>query len=747
MKIGIITFHRALNYGAVLQAYALQEYLNTIGIDSEIIDYRSEYIEIFYKQIKENPLKNPKMYLKELIYAPFNTLKRKKFDGFLKKYIKFSKKITTKEELKKINKEYDIFIAGSDQVWNLKWSGFDKTFFLDFAEDEKKYSYAASFGFDKIPQEQEREYYELLSKFKKISVREESGKKIIKDLLHQECEVSLDPTCLISKAKWENIAKKPKEQNYILLYTLEKSKELEDYAEKKSKELNAKIVYIADAIKRKKKYIYRGFLGPDEFVGLFSNARYVVTNSFHGLMFSVIFEKSFCLQYQKKEGAPNSRLIDFLNTYKLTNRIIEAVRIRDSEIDYNFVKYLMEETKRESSNYLLRLKNDIVILPQTKNKCCGCRACEKICPIQAVKMLEDEEGFLYPKIDENKCIKCKKCMQVCAFSQKKLQASPTMPPNTYVGYHKDEKVRMKSRSGGIFVALSDYVLLQGGSVYGAGYTDDFKVVHSRAIDSSERENFCGSKYVQSDTLNTFEEVLEDLKNEKKVLYSGTACQIGGLKSYLRAEKIGNKINNLITVDIVCHGVMSPMVWRDNIKEMQKKIEGKIEKVNFRDKSFGWSSHIESYKGKNERIISDDYTSIFYEHAFLRPSCYNCPYTSVEREADFTLADAWGIKKMYPQWDIEKGISLVLSNTEKGMEIFRQIEKMLVVQSVDIHLFMQPNLEHPTDKPKNRVHMWNLYKKEGFICVANECKKKQNMLKKKNKMKSNIVGVLRKIHLK
>ena len=230
MKVGIITFHRALNYGAVLQAYALQLFLKELNIESDIIDYRCPYIEEFYKPVKANPFRAPKMYIRELIYALPNISKRKKFEGFIAKNIKTSDAVCSREDLKALNSKYDYFIAGSDQVWNSKWSNFDKTFFLDFADPPKKYSYAASFGFDEVPKNEEATYEKLLADFQAISVRETTGVTIVDKLLHRKALVASDPSCLICKDEWKKIAATPKDSGYVLLYTLEKSDKLMSYA-------------------------------------------------------------------------------------------------------------------------------------------------------------------------------------------------------------------------------------------------------------------------------------------------------------------------------------------------------------------------------------------------------------------------------------------------------------------------------------------------------------------------------------
>ena len=232
-----------------------------------------------------------------------------------------------------------------------------------------------------------------------------------------------------------------------------------------------------------------------------------------------------------------------------------------------------------------------------KSQCCGCTACASICVYDAITMQPDAMGFLYPAVDRDKCVDCGLCEKVCAFNDH-YDTSLNLPqPDAYAARHKDMREVETSRSGAAFIAISDYVLENGGVVYGAGYTDHFRVVHKRATTKEERDEFKGSKYVQSDMNTVFRQVKKDLKDGLTVLFSGTPCQTAGLNSY-----IGRKLRErLILVDIVCHGVPGPYLWRDYIAYLEKKQGDKICWVNFRDKQkFGWKAHRETFKFVNIR---------------------------------------------------------------------------------------------------------------------------------------------------
>lgn len=345
--------------------------------------------------------------------------------------------------------------------------------------------------------------------------------------------------------------------------------------------------------------------------------------------------------------------------------------------------------------------------------CCGCSACASICPKNAITMKPDVMGFLYPKVDKDICVECGLCEQVCAFNDNYDTSENLQEIQAYGVKHKDPEQIAKSQSGAAFVTISDWILNQGGVVYGAGYTDHFRVVHKRATTQEERDEFRGSKYVQSDMGAIFREVKQDLKNGLIVLFSGTPCQVAGLKSY-----IGKKLQaNLYLVDIICHGVPGPFLWRDYLAFLEKREGKQICWVNFRDKDYGWHAHKETFKytgGGGEKM---SYTYLFYQHIMLRKSCSKCPYTNTHRTGDLTISDFWGYEKTDPKIGADnKGLSLMLINTEKGEKLFENIKKDLNVWSAKLENCLQPNLCYPTAQHPKREQFEKDYVSKGFKYV-------------------------------
>lgn len=365
--------------------------------------------------------------------------------------------------------------------------------------------------------------------------------------------------------------------------------------------------------------------------------------------------------------------------------------------------------------------NNEPILFAKPSECCGCAACVNICPRETIEMREDSEGFLYPVIDSIKCVNCHLCEKVCALKKDKdTQCYNRLrgeEPIAFAVKHKEYTVRMNSRSGGVFTAITDYILQKGGVVYGAILTSDFDVEHIRTEVSEERDLMRGSKYVQSKIGNVFKFVKDDLEKERRVLFSGTSCQVAGLKEYLQKE-----YENLLCLDIVCHGVPSPLVWKKYLGWQESRY-GKCVSVDFRNKKdFGWTDHVETMEfcknGKIRHIHSRIYTELFYGHAILRPACYECPYKAIHHPGDITIADFWGIEKAVPGFSDNKGVSLVLINSIKGKECFECIKKDLEYQETEIQKCLQPPLVKPFPEPDNRASFWKDLKEKPFQYIAN-----------------------------
>lgn len=350
---------------------------------------------------------------------------------------------------------------------------------------------------------------------------------------------------------------------------------------------------------------------------------------------------------------------------------------------------------------------------QNPKDCCGCTACASICAHDAITMEPDALGFLYPKVDESKCIDCGLCEKVCQFNDH-YDTSLNLPqPDVYGARHKNLQEVETSRSGAAFIAISDWILAHDGVVYGVGYTDHFRVVHKRATTKEERNEFKGSKYVQSDLTDVFRQVKKDLKEGRIVLFSGTPCQTSGINAY-----VGRRLReNLYLVDIICHGVPSPYVWRDFIAYLEKEQGDEIVWVNFRDKQqFGWAAHHETFKFKNKREKTW-FPKTFYQYIMFRHSCGNCHFCNTKRPSDITIADFWRWEKTDPVFNKDdKGVSLLLINTDKGRILWNLIKSDMDYFPAELQKVMQKNLHNPSKIHPKRMKFEMDYAKKGFEYV-------------------------------
>ena len=381
-----------------------------------------------------------------------------------------------------------------------------------------------------------------------------------------------------------------------------------------------------------------------------------------------------------------------------------------------------------------------------KSQCCGCTACVSICPKQCITMREDEEGFLYPVVDSSHCIDCNLCKKVCPELYPKEMREPL---HVYAAKHKNEQVRLASSSGGIFTLLAEKIIDEGGVVFGVRFNNNWDVVHDYTETMEGLAVFRGSKYVQSYMGDCYLKAKSFLEQGRKVMFTGTPCQIAGLKNFLRKD-----YDNLLTVDVVCHGVPSPKVWQVYLDEIARKggknsvlshpivEKTEINHIDFRSKSIGWKkfsfaltlSKATADGEKNTVLLSSIFTENPYMNAFLsnlslRPSCYDCPAKSGKSGSDITIADFWGIEDVLPEFDDDKGISLVLSYSEKGGRWLAGLDCECIEVDYWSAQRMNPLISTSVSKPINRAFFFRqLIRKKNIRLALEDCS--SDMFKKR-----------------
>ena len=323
-----------------------------------------------------------------------------------------------------------------------------------------------------------------------------------------------------------------------------------------------------------------------------------------------------------------------------------------------------------------------------KKDCCGCKACEQACPLKCIKMIEDNEGFWYPHVDLSNCISCNKCEKVCPIKNKSNNANSIC--KTYAGQSLDEKLVKKSSSGAIFAELALGVIKQGGVVIGAAFDDSYTVKHICIEKEDDLYRLQGSKYVQSDINNTFKQAESFLINGRKVLFSGTACQVSGLKKYLAKE-----YDNLISVDVLCHGVPSPLAWKKYIAEMAKgSPKENVAAVSFREKrqEYPFYFRIDYKNGTSfsEPVQDNLFMKLFIRNFSLRLSCYSCKFKDLQRDSDITLGDCWTAGKSIPELKNKKSISVIIAHTVAGEDIIKSLTDRICLFDGNVDLLLPPD---------------------------------------------------------
>lgn len=315
-----------------------------------------------------------------------------------------------------------------------------------------------------------------------------------------------------------------------------------------------------------------------------------------------------------------------------------------------------------------------------KNACCGCTACVGSCAFSAITMQPDHEGFLYPQIDASICTNCGLCLKTC-----ELKAFYDNPQKVFACWTKDDELRARSSSGGVFTALAELIIVDGGYVSGVGYNKDFdEVIHKIVNNQSDLDDLRRSKFIQSNKYDVFQQVKILLKEEKAVLFVGTPCEVGGLRQFLRKN-----YDNLLTCDIICGCTSSQKVYKKYIDFLKEKYRANVTSVNFKDKRKGWRGKAIAVMFDNgeeyyNSILDDDYTVSFHSRFNIRPSCFDCKYRNLQRVSDITLGDFWAVEKYNADYDDNKGTSFIMTNTLKGEQYVSKMQNMFVHQmDVDI----------------------------------------------------------------
>ena len=599
--------------------------------------------------------------------------------------------------MENLNRYYDGFVCGSDQIWSPLV--FNSHFFLDFVKDSnKKIAYSPSFGVKSIDDVYvKNKTKKLLEDFKYLSVREEAGKKIIETLTSKKAEVVSDPTLLLTKYQWEVLLglESKAEKPYMFVYMLGHNENHWEEINKIANQLNLEIKVIPvfeEDLQRPG--CVKFAVGPNEFLDLLYNASYVCTDSFHGLAFSVNFKKNFTVFKRFKNNDiknQNSRVMNLLEKFALEDRLFEeksALQDINSKINYDKIEDTLEESRKKSIEYL---KNAIYSLNETeeaKNQniytynslCCGCGLCKEACPVSAINIKINEQGFYQSFVDDTLCLNCGKCVSVCPVQQHK-EAIDTRVCRLFSYKDNDAAVLLESSSGGAAHRLSQLLINKGFSIAGCTFNSETqKAEHVLVENEKDLYLFQNSKYMQSD----FSGVLEKIYAcNKPVAVFGTPCQIAG------ARKLFSDRKDMLYIDLICHGVPSYHLY-DKYKQklnIEYGLDPSKTNVVFRYKPMGWRHiHLHSSDGEKSCCVpkeNDDYFRMFEVGSCYMKSCYECRYRKFTC-ADIRLGDYWGPKFS----DDTTGVSMVLCATQNGENIVDDLKNSGFLQEQPIADYIQ-----------------------------------------------------------
>lgn len=670
--VGITGYWWSTNYGSVATYYALYRVISDMGLKTFLIDRpesatNGEGLDVFSRK-------------------------------FMNEYAKVSESLEW-GEYEKFNDICNTFVIGSDQVWtSTSIKVYNYFFFLDFVHnDRKKISYAASFGeYFNVSEEELKESKKYLASFSDVSVREYQAVDICKKDLDKEAEWVMDPVFLLDMKYWNEIAdnaqRKTKDilgedKKYIFAYMLNPSEEKLEIINKTAENFNLPVICILDGRKGTFEKNNKILNLPntiknateEEWMFFMKNAEYVVTDSHHGSALAIIFNKQFICCSNKKWGqARYESLFGLLKIKDRQNRTVQEIIDNDTfnkKINYTKLNAILSERVKSSREWLMRaLGVDKCVGNKVKGSMCtGCSACESVCPYDAVSLKPDKHGYYIRNVDMKKCTNCGLCTRICpALNLPKNDNSEN--PELYEFIAAGDEVLYSSSSGGIFSVLANEVFRRKGSIVGAAWGDDFSVEHVIIDSPDELYKLKKSKYAQSRMGDTFKTVKSKLDSGEFVMFTGTPCQVTGLKAFLRKD-----YDNLILVDILCGNAPSAMFFKKYIEEAYP--DG-IKSYQFRYKSenVNWNCRtvkVEDNNGK-EIILSgskdDDFQRVYHSHIICSEHCEKCRYQTLPRFGDITIGDFWGIEKKERPYNVEKGVSAVLLNNPKGKAFFEALPK-------------------------------------------------------------------------
>ncbi len=746
-RVALITFFRD-NFGSALQCYATKKFLQKNGYECDVL-YEYSY---GYEKLKNRIKYLSKIALCSLLYREFaknrKEIKRSERKAALSIESKFlidwfCETVLQPKGLeysllndKRFADVYDFFIAGSDQIWG---GGYlvRPFMFLEFAPNEKKIALCPSFGVETIKKFNVRPFKKSIKKFKKLSVREKSGQRIIADLTGRQVPILSDPVMLLNIDEWHEFAENStiRHQNYVFVHFLDMpSASTIQSINQIAETLNFDIICFANNYSTYDSLKEHTFVdgSPYDYVSLIENASFVCTDSFHTSHFSIIFNRKFCT-FERNYGHQNkqsTRIHNLFSTYKCNERFIVDSLIPEDVLNASPNFDVIKETKtKEIQDYLL---SSIPQAPLVKNEkdlkseknCTGCMACVAVCPKEAISTTYSEFGYRIPVVDNSKCVQCGLCAKVCRVTLTKPVFSTS---DTYIAYNTNDDMRLQSASGGVFSSLAKSFIEQGGVVAGSNLSfenGEVTIKHIVVDNENDMILLLGSKYVESDCSFVYHAIEDHLKKGIAVLFCGTSCQVKALYRYMEIRHIST--NALYTIDLICHGVPGIKLLREYLDETGLKLDNNAD-LKFRQKNNGVISYQFSGKTDNSGNMNipashSSYYDLFLHADSYRDQCYQCEYANDNKPGDITIGDYFEARQDYPELFKTGGIlsdsdylNCLLVNSIKGQELLNTYGDQLRLHPVSRKRVQlsHSNLCKPSTYGRLRLDAKEQYQKHGF----------------------------------
>lgn len=759
-SVGIATVYTGFNYGSALQAFATKTLLEDMGYNASILKLggsmipgrdvriKKTMVVLFRSLLHSGGMKSLKNY-GDSIKKTLSAESKGYFNHFTDFYLQ--PETASYKSLKKEaqSEKYKAFVCGSDQIWNSAVFYVDPFYYLRFAPEGKRIAFAPSFGRDFVPDYNKKKIKKYLSGIKHKSVREASGKDIIKDLTGDNAQALVDPTLALSAQEWTHHLKlNNNDEKYLLAYFLDKPSEKAINAVKAiGEKYSLKIIglpYSVDGLPWVENIVSAG---PREFVEYIKNASFVCTDSFHGTAFSLNFNIPFYTFERNygNAGKQSARIESILELVSAQDRYEPENIDGCLNISFENVNKVLLSEREKSKGYLSSLlpcQKDAEIKSDNENNilsldalhsCTGCSMCGAVCPTGAVSIKEDADGFYTPVADKLKCTHCGLCKKVCYKFDKAFRFDSFENYSSYSASNKNSEELKSASSGGVSAELMREALKQGYYVAGVAYdVKANRAVTRIAKSEDELEQFKGSKYFQSYTADAFKDIISD-KSEQKYAIFGTPCQI---YAFSRAADVKNNRDKYLLVDFFCHGCPSLKLWDKYLDYVRnKKGVTEFEKITFRSKTHGWHEFCFDFYSKGTVSSSSKYSDPFYEMFFglesMNKACYDCVAKSSMEKTDIRIGDFWGNRF----GTNVKGVSAVITVTEKGKNLFESVKDKFDLESADFN-------EIISEQSYKKIHRYNEMGRKETLSLLSGSETLERIVRNRRKKASSVSNIKR-----